>query len=179
MDTEGIIHILNTNLQDILSGKTNVKESSLLCMNEENVYCLLMEQHKILIQSRIDKNIQRLKYESTDPDEPFYFPSDIKQFECANGKFIWLNKTKLQILNEKSGEVIKSIDLTADKFVLDSQNQIYLINQAAHKLQVYQIDGSLLAEYQVEENLINQSFFLDKPDKFVFFNKNTFDLHLQ
>ena len=114
MDDEGIIHILNTNLQDILSGKTNLKEASLLCMNEENVYCLLMQQHKVLIQSRVDKNIRRFKYESTDSDKPFYFPSDIKQFECADGKFIWLNNTKLRILNEKSGEVIKTIDVTAD-----------------------------------------------------------------
>ena len=148
-------------------------------MNEENVYCLLMQQHKVLIQSRVDKNIRRFKYESTDSDKPFYFPSDIKQFECADGKFIWLNNTKVRILNEKSGEVIKTIDVTADKFILNSKNQICLINQAAQKLQVYQSDGTLLTDYQMDEDLLDQSFFLDKQDNFLVFNKNTFDLHLQ
>ena len=211
LDSQNMISILNQNFKDTwysYNAYSNecrqISGQFIFCMNEENIFFLLFDQQKILIQKQknlqnnaynynknydddyFDENDQNSDisyqaYQSTDSRYPFYFPSDIKQFECADDKFIWLNETKLQILNEKSGKAIKSIDVTADKFILDSQNQIHVINKVAQnqKLQVYQLDGTLLREYLVEENLLGQPFFLDTQDKILFFNKTTFDLHLQ
>ena len=155
------------------------ESKNLFCMLDNNIYFLNMKNQKIVIHTRPNNEIRTINFQSTTIDVPFYFPLDIKQFECADGIFIWLNETKLQILNRKSGEEIKSIYVTADKFVLNSKNEICLINQAVQKLQVYEEDGTLLTEYQVEESLIDQTFFLDRQDKFLFFNKTTFKLFFQ
>ena len=165
---------------DINSCHRKLQQSSLLSINDSNIFCLILEQHNLLVLNRIDKKkTYCIKVQSKYPDEPFYFPSDILQFEWANEKFIWLNKTNLQILDDTSGKVVKSIEVDADKFILDSQSNICLTNKTAKKLQVYGNLGSLLEENLVEQELLDQPLFLDWEDKFIYFNKNTFDLYLQ
>ena len=201
LNNQNSIEILNKNYEVIFKGAHEVSGPFIFCMNEENLFFLLFNQLKIMILKQeylhrhnaynicsdvdyiynndYNNDISYQVYQSTDPNKPFYFPSDIKQFECVGGKFIWLNETKLQILNEKTGKVENSIILAADKFILNSKYNICLINKTTQSLQIYQTDGQLLTEYQVQENLLDQPFFLDKKDKFIFFNKNNFDLHLQ
>ena len=155
------------------------KEPLLLCMNETNVYCLLIKSQQLLIKSRRVINIMdRIKFQSATSEKPFYFPANVKQFECVDGKLIWLNATQLQILNEKTGDLIRSVKVVADKFILNSKNKIVLLNQAVQRLQVFHIDGALLAEFKVEENLLDVTFFLDKQDNVLFFNKKTLCLSL-
>ena len=159
------------------------KPAPLLFINEKKIFILFMDQyeHNLLVQKLYRENSRRqIQYQSKYLiNKPFYFPSDIKQFECVGGKFIWLNETKLQILNEKSGKVINSVNVNANKFILDSKSNIHLINKTAKKLQVYEKDGSFLEEYTIDDNLLEQPFFLDREDKFIFLNTKTFDLHLQ
>ena len=179
-DPHGSVHILDSNFKIIFSTEDNLTEPALICMNNDNVFCLLLDQHNLLVHNRFDKNLtRRIRYQSTNSYEPFYFPSDIKQFECANGKFIWLNDTKLQILDETTGKFINSIEVVADKFILDSKNNIFLLNHIFQRIQIYQNDGVLLREYRVQENLVDQPFFLDRGDKIIFFNKNLFEYYLQ
>ena len=182
-DALGLIHILDSNFELKFSCHKAVRERFLFCMNEKNIFCLLLDQPKLLIQPRGANNIAVYNYykpyQSAYPTMPAYFPKDIKQFECLNDKLLWLSNSKLQILNEKTGLVENSIEVDADKFIFDFQNNICLLNHTAQRLQVYSIAGVLLKELDVEEHLIDQPFFMDKQDKFIFFNKHTFDLHFQ
>ena len=104
-------------------GIVKLESASLICMNDKNIFCLLMDQHNLVFQKPNNKDLmRRIKYQSTDSNEPFFFPADIKQFECADGKFIWLNESKLQILDEITGEAEVAVEVLADKFVLNSKN---------------------------------------------------------
>ena len=185
LNSNGLIQMVNMNAatdeflcsQVLIQGEN--KEPLLLCMNETNVYCLLIKSQQLLIKSRRVINIMdRIKFQSATSEKPFYFPANVKQFECVDGKLIWLNATQLQILNEKTGDLIRSVKVVADKFILNSKNKIVLLNQAVQRLQVFHIDGALLAEFKVEENLLDVTFFLDKQDNVLFFNKKTLCLSL-
>ena len=184
LNSNGLIQMvsLNTTLDDFQCSKfvfQEEKEPLLLCMNETNMYCLLMKSHELLIKPRRGyNNINRIKYQTATPGKPFYFPTNVKQLECVDGKLIWLNATKLQILNEKTGELIKSIQLVADKFIVNSKNKIVLLNQTVQRLQMFHTDGALLAEYKIDENLLDVTLFLDRQDNVLFFNKKTLCLSL-
>ncbi len=86
---------------------------------------------------------------------PFYFPTDIKQFESHKGMYYWLNNTTLQILREDDGQLIKSVAVTANNFILDSTDNVVLINNATKELDYFSPDGTLedqipLANYKAD-----------------------------
>ena len=114
------------------------------------------------------------------PAGPFYFPNDIKQFECKNGKYFWLNKTHFQIMNEVDGELIKSIEVKSNNFVYDSKDRLVLLNQATKELNYFNYDGVLVDNVSVDYNQVDgldlslrkdgEAVFLDNKDKKILFN---------
>ena len=182
LDPDGLFHIYklsDKNIEAVYRGNVKLEGASLICMNDKHIFCLSTDQHNLVFQKPNNKDLmRRIKYQSTDAEKPFYFASDVKQLECAGGKYIWLNETRLQILDEITGEGEFAIEIVADKFVMNSKNQICLFDKNFERLDIFHINGTLLAVHEVEEHLYNQPFFLNKQDKFIFFNKNNFDLYL-
>lgn len=111
------------------------------------------------------------------PKRAFYFPSNILQIDNRDGKYIWLNDSSLNIANELNGTLVNSISIQADKFQVDSNNNLVLMCKSIQKLVYYNLDGYLLQEielYNFPQD--NVEFFLDKYDKVNFFVKTTLEL---
>jgi hypothetical protein len=68
--------------------------------------------------------------QSNDPKGAFYLPTGIKQFESHKGIYYWLNDSNLQILREDDGQLVKSVTLIANIFIIDSSDKVVLINNA-------------------------------------------------
>jgi hypothetical protein len=71
-------------------------------------------------------------------------PTGINQFESHKGMYYWLNNTNLQILREDNGQLVKSVAVTANNFIIDPTGKFVLINNATKELNYFTADGALL-----------------------------------
>jgi len=83
--------------------------------------------------------------QSNNPTDAFYFPTD--QFESHKGMYYWLNNTNLQILREDDGHLVESVAVTANNFIIDSCDNLVLINNATKELNYYTPDGILVDQF--------------------------------
>ena len=104
------------------------------------------------------------------PTGPFFFPADIKQFECKDGRYFWLDGTHLQILNEDNGELIKSVEVKADSFVFDSKENVVLLNKTSKELNYFNFDGVLTDCVMIYNNRDNLKLALTNDDEPVFYD---------
>ena len=110
------------------------------------------------------------------PAGPFYFPIDIKQFECKNGKYFWLNETHFHVMKEINGELIESIEVKSNKFVFDSTDRIVMLNHNCKELNYLNYDGVLVDYVSVDYDEFDdfdlslvkagEPVFLDKKENF-------------
>ena len=140
----------------------------LFSISETYIYCFADSTLRIY-----NKEFAFIKVigQNTIPTGAFYIPADITQFECKNGKYFLLNKTNFQILGENNGELIKTIQLTADNFVFDSKDMIVLLNKAKKELTCYNDKGDIIESIPIEnyrDGLTLKS--LSKNDEPIFFD---------
>ncbi len=84
------------------------------------------------------------------PKSAFYLLADIKQFESHKGMCYWLNNAKLQILREDNGRLVESVAVTANNFIIDSSDNVVLINNATKELNYFTADGILLDQIPID-----------------------------
>jgi hypothetical protein len=77
------------------------------------------------------------------PTGAFYLPFGIKQFESHKGMYYWLYDTNLHILREDNGKFVKSVAVTANNFIIDSIDNVFLIKNATKELNYFTADGTL------------------------------------
>ena len=110
------------------------------------------------------------------PNNPFYFPIDIIQLEVKNGKYFWLNSSGLNILNEKTGVLLKKIEIKADKFLVNSKNILIFINYQSKLISQYDFNGKKCFETNFTSlpNITSASF--NSNDRVVFFDDKNFKI---
>ncbi len=120
--------------------------------------------------------------QSNNPTGAFYFPTGIKQFESHKDMYYWLNNTNLQILREDDGLLVESVAVTTNSFIIDSNDNVILINNATKELKYYTADGILvdqipLANYTVDLRLSikidGELLFYSDTSLYLFSNTNT------
>ncbi len=82
--------------------------------------------------------------QSNNPTGAFYLPTDMNQFESHKGMYYWLNNTNLQILREEDGQLVKSVSVTTNNFIIDSNDNVVLINHSTKELNYFTADGILV-----------------------------------
>jgi len=112
-------------------------------------------------------------FQTSKPSEPFYFSDDIKHLEHRGSKYIWLDSLRLNIMNDKTGEIIKSLSIAADDFEVDSKENIICLVRSEFKLKYFDLFGVFIKE--IDLNGFNMesdfTFRLDKNDKMHFFEE--------
>ncbi len=102
------LRILDENLNNVR--EIDYSENFLLKgVNESFIYCLSRKPtSQPLFIYNWELQFVKCIGQRTKPSEPFYFPSNIKQIENKNGKYFWLNDDFLNIVEETTGNIIKT-----------------------------------------------------------------------
>ncbi len=90
------------------------------------------------------------------------------------GKFFWLDDKEFVIMNESTGLILKSITIDADKFLIDFNDQIILLNKETKKLCYFNNDGTLMNEVAVVEFEAEPIIFLDNNAKVMLYDPSRF-----
>jgi hypothetical protein len=73
-------------------------------------------------------------------------------------------------MNESTGIVQKWMTIDADKFLIDSNDEIIILNKETKKLCYFNNDGILINEVAVLEFEIEPIIFLDNNDKVMLYD---------
>lgn len=103
-------------------------------------------------------------FQSQSLNEPFFFSDDLKRLKHTDHKYIWLDSIRLNILNDKSGELIVSLPIQADTFEINSKNDIVCLLRSELKLKYFDFFGNLLREIDLSGFEMSQNFHF-KIDK--------------
>jgi hypothetical protein len=121
------------------------------------------------------KSIGQVSY----PTNPFYFPTNIIQLENKNSKYYWLNGTSFNIVCETSGVILKSVVTNANKFHINSTNNIILVSYESKLLIYFDKDGNKLNEEKLNNFPDNFTAFFDSKDKIHFFDVSKLEIYYQ
>ena len=178
------VKILNLKLDSIHSVNIFKKVSSFhnypatcVCANETNVYYLTSHATPLIIFNRQLGFVNKIG-QLLNPNEAFYFPVGIKQLECRNGHYYWINEKKFQILNQKDGFTIKLIFIVTDQFEIISNNNVVILDQSTKKIIYLSKQGVQLREIDLIDFNFDPLFFSDNLGRFNFFDKKKLDLVL-
>ncbi len=186
----GTLKKLNENIQ-----KTRVANyfKRLIGVNDSYVYCISTKlSNKPLYVFNLDLEPITSLGQRDSSKKPFYFPSNIKQIDNRNGRYVWLNDKTLNILDELNGNLINTYEkevnnnnnnkevMVDNKFVINSLNHIILMCRTSNKL-IYLnlIDGCLLQQLDLVNFPLNGciDFLLNKQnEKLMFFIRSTLEL---
>ena len=146
--------------------------SSFLSASDTHVYSLDKVNDKLWIYNN-DLVFLKTVGQYNNLKGPFYLPPEIKQLEVNKGKFYWLNHTKLQILREDSGELVKSLAVTANNFIIDSKDNIVLVNNVNQEINKFDEDGTLIKKVPKDNYAAGLRVALTKDDEPLFYSNST------
>jgi len=118
-----------------------------------------MFMHIIIVYYNNEQQLLKHVGQSNNPTGAFYLPTGIKQFESHKGLYFWLNNNNLQILREYNGQLVKSVAVTANNFIIDSTDKFVLINNATKELNYFTADGTLVDQTPLD------NLTADPPEK--------------
>lgn len=87
----------------------------------------------INLDDKSSRCLGQTRYEN----EPFYFTSNIINFEVKNGKYFWFDPTSFNIVNEQTGIIDKTISFEAKNFMINSKDEIILIGSDNQEIFYY------------------------------------------
>jgi hypothetical protein len=109
-------------------------------------------------------------------DEPFYF-KDVIQMDIRNHRFYLRKLNKIEILSEISGNVLKTIEISCHKFIINDDHLVVFCDNFLIKW--YQLGtGNLISEIDLKGSIPNGFKFHDYKDgKYLLSSKNKKDLY--
>lgn len=161
LDEELNIINQNDNFCQLFIGQN---DSYFYCLNPSNKTSIQVYDQKL---NKIDLNGFKL------PNDPFNFCEEVKRLEHRDYRYIWLDSNKLNILNDKNGELIKSIKIEADNIEINSKNEIVCLVKNESKLKYFDLYGNLTREFDLKGFTMGAdfSFRIDNSDKLHFFDE--------
>lgn len=150
--------------------------SYLLSANEMSIYYFNVV-YQLLVSDHQLNNQRADTCQNTNHTGPFYFPTNIKQLEARNGKFFWLNSNTFAVVNETTGNLIRSIEMDANRFIFDSKENIIIFNKASLKLNYLDSNGIFLKEFECENFETEIVLYINQSDELIFLDKSSQKLY--
>jgi hypothetical protein len=155
-----VIQILDCNLETL----HELKDKSLNKLVGANNSLVFMKKNQENLKI-YNWSLQFLKEigQMNDPELLFYIPQDINEFKSVYGKYFFMvNKTHFKIVNEQSGQLLKTID--CKQFLIDKTNfNLILICESSIKyLSFY---GDLLKEFEFTDQFTDAIWGLDDKNR--------------
>ena len=141
-----------------------------LSVNEDHVYSYSnFINYQVCIYNKDLKFLKRVG-QRNNPTGAFYIPSVMKKFESHKGRYYWLSETNVQILREDNGELIRSVAVKANNFIIDSRDHVVLVNNATKEVNLFNEDGNLVDKIPIDNFKDGLKLSLTKDDEFLFYN---------
>jgi len=141
--------------------------ASCLSASDTHVYTYYNKQ---LYMHKYDLILLKQVGQQTDPNRPFYLPPEIKQFEINRGKIYLLSNISLQILKEDNGKLAKTVEIAANDFIIDSEENIVLYNTATKEINYFDECGSLIDAMPMENYISGLRISSSKDCKPLFYS---------
>jgi len=145
-------------------------KTSFLSANDDHVYAYCNK--KLYIYQNDLKSLNQVG-QSNNSTGAFYLPTDIKQFESHKGMYYWLNNTNLQILREEDGQLVKSVSVTTNNFIIDSNDNVVLINHSTKELNYFTADGILVDKIFLDNYTADLRFLKMKDGEPLFYSETS------
>ena len=150
--------------------------SYLLSANELNIYYFNVV-YQLLVSDHQLNNQRADTCQNTNHTSPFYFPTNIRQLESRNGKIYWLNSNTFAVINEATGNLIRSVEIDANQFIFDSKENLIMFNKASSKLNYFDDNGLFLKEFECENFETEIFLFINQSDELMFLDKSSQKLY--
>ena len=147
-NNNGCLSLLKFNLDLSVVKSLNIgTRIAFLSSNDTHVYAYYNNQLYIY-----NNELQLLNQvgQSNNPTGAFYLPTGINQFESHKGMYYWLSFNNLQILREDNGKLVESVAVQAENFLIDSNDNVVLFNNATRELNFYTADGILVDQIPLD-----------------------------
>lgn len=166
----------NENFEEVSSLTCN--SNYVFAINDSNIYILTKSPstNNLLMYNLKFQLLKTIGQTSNPTSSPFYFPYDIIQLENRNGKFFWLNPTCFSIINETNGILIKTIQISANKFMIDSKDNIIFVNYSKKTISYFNSIGTLSFESELHNFPKTFTAFIDLDDKVCFCDQENYDI---
>ncbi|CAF0854234.1 unnamed protein product [Brachionus calyciflorus] len=153
------LKIYNENLELCKTKSLNVTPSDLY-MSDKFIYL-----YKSNCLDKFDysfKLVNSLNFQQMERGLDFYVPKNYNLIQVQNDRlyFIDMDKSRIRIMSELNGKLIKSFEIEFVKddtlVKLDSNDLIYVFNKRVCKLIVYNVDGILVAQKKLDLKRIDE-----------------------
>ena len=150
--------------------------------NDTNIYCLTQQScisnYKMTIFDH-QLNYLRVVGQDHSMEQAFYLSNNITQLTGKNNNFFCLYSNKLDIIDESTGVLLKSILIQANKMAFDSKNNLLVLSVSSSKIYKYNLDGVLQDEIDYENILQGIELSILEGDKISFFNKSSKSIYFE
>ena len=170
-DSGHTLVLMDSNLLLVKSTRFYSCQAISFDFNEKNLFFLTNNDRQIMVfdhQLNNTKNIGQSRY----PNRPFYTTNRIKQIAHRDKKFYFLYQEKIDILNDSTGLLFKSISIQGSKMAFDSESNLFVLSLQSSKLFKYNSDGVLQDQINMENVPMGTEFLIDKENKIFYFNKS-------
>ena len=163
------LSVMNSNLEVTKQGNNFSYQVISLFVDEKNIYSLTNQKgYKTIIY---DHQLNRLRnigqYSNT--EQPFYLTNQITQIAHKNNKLYYLYPDKIEMINETTGVLIKSITVQGSKMAFDSKSNLWVLSPNTSKIFSYNLDGDLQDEFELENVPNGLEFSFNEGDQRFFF----------
>ena len=163
---------MNSNLDLVQSNIISYSVVS-LDANEKNIYCLTNDDRIVILGHKL--NAINIIGQTYDPQLAFYMENTIKQIANRENKFYCLYPNKLDIIDETTGVLLKSISINGSKMAFDSYANLVVF--CVDLIFKFDLNGKFENKVKIV-NLLSKNkftiderdFFIDQQDKIIYFN---------
>ena len=172
MDDHGInyLSLLNSNLEVITSNFTHHEIISLYA-NETNIYGLTKNPDPQIIVFDYQLNNTKNFGQSLCKLQAYYLNKHIMQMAQRGKYFYCLYPERIDIIDESTGVLLKTVSIEGNKMAFDSHSNIYIASTFWSKMFKFNLYGELEDEITLKNAPKEIDFSIDERDQFFYFNK--------
>ena len=150
-----------------------IKKKGVSCLyssmdsNELNIYCL--DKLKIMVFDLQLNNIQNID-QCNYLNLASFLNNSINQIFYRDSKFYYVYSNKIDVLNESTGSLLKTIPIGGRKMKLDSNSDLLVHSTSSTKIFKYNLNGSLQKEIELQNVPDGLELLSFEDDRIVFSN---------
>jgi hypothetical protein len=124
-----------------------------MCLTETKLYMLVKSMTHVRYMTIYDENLNQLCTKGLDaqsPDDPFNFNPYIQSFKVKNHMFYLLSQHDLQIMNEFTGVLVKTIQVDSSMMTIYNDSFLLTLNLERSLLTYFDLNGNFHSIFKVK-----------------------------
>ena len=153
------------------------KQFKISCIGDNEVFSLTNSGKERIYAFDLSNLAYFRKFgQAKNVESPFYFSKSIKSLQYSNQIFYCLYNDHLNLMNSQDGHEIKSIDLYADKLIIDSMQNLICISYQRKLVKFRDSNGQIISDIELV-NFPRKYSLVDEQNGFLkFLNLESFEI---